>query len=97
MFEGIDVKCKYKTKFLGLYLTDDIKWEVHIKHTSYELNRRYYLMQSINGKTSVNILRSMHFVNFSSHIRYGILFCGGDGESKQKNLKYQRKVNVINQ
>jgi hypothetical protein len=39
-------------------------------------------MQSLTGKTSVNILKSIYFANFNSHLRYAILFWGGDGESK---------------
>jgi hypothetical protein len=31
-FQNMDIKYKNKTKFLGLYLTEDVKWEVHIKH-----------------------------------------------------------------
>jgi len=38
-------------------------------------------MQTLKGKTSVNILKIMYFVNFNSHFRYGILFWGGDWES----------------
>jgi len=46
-------------------------------------------MQSLRGKTSVNILKSMYFANFNSHLRYGILFWGGDGTSK-KMFKLQK-------
>ena len=55
----MDIKYKYETKFLGLHPTEDIKWDVYIKHLSSKLNRSYYVMQPIKGKTSVNILRSM--------------------------------------
>ena len=96
IFKGTDIKCKYKTKFLGLQLTEDMKWDVYIKHTSCQLNRRCYVMQSIDGKTSVSILRNMYFVNFSSHLRYGILFCGGDGESKN-SFKVPNESYEINQ
>jgi hypothetical protein len=34
IFEGMDIKCKYET-FLGLYLIEDIKWDVYIKNFSY--------------------------------------------------------------
>ena len=50
---------KNETKCLGLHLTEYIKWDVHIKHLSSKLNRSYYVMQSLKGKTSVNFLRSM--------------------------------------
>ena len=64
IFKGIDIKCKQETKFLGLFLTDDMKWGVHIKYTSSKLNRSYCVMQSLNGKTSVNILINVYFVTF---------------------------------
>ena len=83
IFEGVDMKCKYKTTFLGLHLTGDIKWDVHIKHTGCQLNRSYYVMQSLNGKTSVSILRNVYFANCSSYLRYDILFCAADGESEK--------------
>jgi len=53
-------------------------------------------MQFFQGKTSVYILKSMYFANFHSHLRYAILFWGGDGESK-KILNYKKKSYEINQ
>lgn len=47
-------------------------------------------------KDIVNILRIMYFANFHQHLRYGKLFSGGDGESKQI-FKLQKKVVLINQ
>jgi len=67
---------------LGLHLTEDIKWDVHIKHLSSKLNISNYVMQSLKCETSVNIIRSVYFADFHSHLRYGILFWGGDGASK---------------
>ena len=32
VFQDMDIKYKNETKFLGLYLTEDVKWDVHIKH-----------------------------------------------------------------
>jgi len=55
----MDIKYKYETKFLDLHLTEDIKRNVHIKRLSSKLNRSYYVVWSLKGKTSVNILRSM--------------------------------------
>jgi hypothetical protein len=72
----MDTKCKNDTKFLGLYLTEDVKWDVHIKHVSGILNKRYYVIQSLKTVTSISILRSVYFANFHSNLRYGI-FLGG--------------------
>jgi len=32
VFQDMDIIYKNETKFLGLYLTEDVKWDVHIKH-----------------------------------------------------------------
>jgi hypothetical protein len=75
--------------------TEDIKCDVHIKYVSSKLNRSYYIMQSLKGETSVNMYHkmyhTMYFTDFHSHLRYGILFWGGDGDSK-KFLTYKRKL-----
>ena len=87
----MDITYKYETTFLILHLTEDIKWDNHVKHWSSQLNISYYVTQFLQGKTSVNILKSMYFANFHSHLRYVILFWGGDGERK-KIFKLQIKV-----
>jgi hypothetical protein len=87
----MDVKHKNETKVLGLYLTEDVKWDVHMKHVCNILSKNYYVIQSLKTVTSINTLRSMYFANFHSHLRYGILFWGGDSQST-KVFKLQKKV-----
>jgi hypothetical protein len=59
VFQDMDVKYKNDTKFLGLYLTEDVKWDVHRKHVSDILNKSYYVIQSLKTVTSVSTLRSI--------------------------------------
>jgi len=87
----MDIKYKNDTKFLGLYLTEDVKWDVHKKHVSDILNKSCYVIQSLKTVTSISILRSVYFANFHSHLRYGILFGGGDPQWI-KIFKLQKKV-----
>jgi len=49
-------------------------------------------MQSLKGITSVNILRSTYFTFICSLLRHGILFWGGDKESKKKIVELQKQV-----
>ena len=74
VFQDMDIRYKNETKFLGLYLTEDVKWDVHIKHVNNILNKNYYVIQSLKTVTSINTLKSIYFANFHSHLRYGILF-----------------------
>jgi len=87
----MDIKYKNETKFLDLYLTEDVKWDVHIKHACNILNKNYCVIHSLKNVTSINTLRSTYFANFHSHLRYGILFWGGDSQST-KVFKFQKKV-----
>ena len=91
LFQNMDIKYTNETKFLGLYLTEDVKWEVHIKHVCNILNKNYYVIQTLKSVTSLNTLRNVYFANFHSHLRYGILFWGSDPQST-KVFKIQKKV-----
>ena len=68
VYQDMDIKYKNETKFLGLYLTGDVKWDVHIKHLCNILNKNYYVIQSFKTVTSVNTLRSTYFAIFFTHI-----------------------------
>ena len=71
----MDIKYKNETKFLGLYLIENVKWDVHIICVC------NILIHSLKNITSINTLRSIYFANFYLHLRYGILFWGGDSPS----------------
>jgi len=45
------------------------------------LNKNYYVIQSLKNATGINTLRSIYYANFHLHLRYGILFWGGDSQS----------------
>jgi hypothetical protein len=91
VFRAMDIRYKGGTKFLGLYLTEDVKWEVQIKHISNILNRSYYIIQSLKNNISITTLRSIYFAIFHSQLRYGIIFWGSDTQST-KVFKLQKKV-----
>jgi hypothetical protein len=91
VFQDMDIKHKNETNFLGLYLTEDVKWDVHVKHLCTSLNKNYYVRQSLKTLMSINILRSIYFANFHPHLRYGILFRGGDSKIT-KIFQLQKKV-----
>jgi hypothetical protein len=90
VFRDMDIRYKGETKFLGLYLTEDVKWDVHRNHISNILNRSYYVIQSLENSISINTLRSIYFAIFRSQLRYGIIFWGVTCKA-QKFLNYKKK------
>jgi hypothetical protein len=65
----MDIKYKNEPKFLGLYLTEDVKWDVHVKHVCNILNLHHNVIQSLKNIIGINTLISIHFANFYSHLR----------------------------
>ena len=67
-------------------------------YKSCQLSRRCYVMQSLNGKTSVSILRSMYFMTFL-HI-YGMTYCFVEVMGRVKIIfkpqkKFMRLINSV--
>jgi len=56
IFQDMNIKYTNETKFLGLYLTEDVKWDVHVKHACIILNKNYYVMQLLKNVTGINTL-----------------------------------------
>jgi hypothetical protein len=91
IFNKRDVNYSTETKFLGLHLTECLKWEAHIRYLSILLNKSFYVLQSLKYTTGTNIWRGMYLAHFRSCIRYGIIFGGNNGESKNI-FKPQKRV-----
>jgi hypothetical protein len=51
-----------------------MEWDVCMKNLISELGESYYVMQSLTGTVSLNILRRMYFATFHPHFRHGIQF-----------------------
>jgi len=46
IFEGRDIPYNIETKFLGVYINENMKWNSHIKYLSSKLNTSYYMISS---------------------------------------------------
>jgi hypothetical protein len=90
-FNNMDIGYKSKLKFLGTYITENLKWNVHVRYLSQKLSKVYYTIKSLKQVMSPHITRSVYHANFQSLLRYGILFLGGDNESI-KIFKLQKRI-----
>jgi hypothetical protein len=71
-FAGRDIPYNTETKFLGIYINENMKWNDHIKHLSSKLNTSYYMISSLKHVTSLYVLKTMYFACFHVHLRYGL-------------------------
>ena len=57
IFQDMIIKYKSETKFLGLHLAEDVKWNVQVKYVCNILNKNYYIIHSLTNVISKNALR----------------------------------------
>jgi hypothetical protein len=65
------------------------KWNTHIQSLCSKLSKIFYIIKSLRGVLSPNMLRSIYFGKFQSLLRYGIIF-GGVKVIVQRYLKCRR-------
>jgi len=81
IFEGRDIPYRTDTKFLGIYINENMKYNNQIKHLSSKLNTSYYMISSLKSVTSPYVLRTTYYACFQVHLRYGLTLWGGDPDS----------------
>jgi hypothetical protein len=83
------------TKFLGVYIYENVKWVNHIRYLSSKLNTSLYMINSLKNVMSAHVLRTMYFACFHVHLRYGLTLWGGDPESIKIFRLQKKAVRII--
>jgi hypothetical protein len=99
MRPGIFLKNKVKAyssklKFLGITLTENLKWNSHIQALCLNLCQVTFTIKSLRNVVRKWTLRSIYFAKFQSLLKYGIIFWGEESGSTQV-LKIQKKVLLV--
>jgi hypothetical protein len=63
-------------KFLGIYLDQHLKWDVHVSHLCKNLNSVFYLVSVLKHTVSFSVLRTLYYGLFNSKVTYGIIIWG---------------------
>jgi hypothetical protein len=56
IFEGRDIPYNTETKFLGIHINENMKWNNHIKYLSSKLNTSCYMISSLKNVMSPYVL-----------------------------------------
>ena len=80
------------TKFLGVWLEDNLKWTVHIQYLAQKLSRLCFAIQITRRVLGLESLRNLYFAYFHSVITYGIILWGN---SPQARLIFKLQKRVI--
>ena len=66
-----------KIKYLGLILDNKLNWKAHVNELAKKLSRSIGLIAKIRPFCTLNVLRSLYFSLFNSHLSYGLSVWGG--------------------
>jgi hypothetical protein len=91
IIQNIDITYQSELKFLGICITENLKWGAHALLLRSKLCKVVYVMKTLKETISPYVIRNIYFPNSGSCLRYGIILWGGDNESN-KIFKLQKKV-----
>ena len=75
-FEDKIISNSCETKFLGIWLNDNLSWESHIRQLTLKLKRNLMLLKRSRNFLKKNALILIYYGHFHSHLKYGILLWG---------------------
>jgi hypothetical protein len=78
-------------KFLGIYITENLSWALHLHHLMQKLNKAVYLIKTLRDFVSLSILRCVCFAKFESLLKYGIIFWGCGQKDMQTVFKIKKR------
>ena len=79
----------FPRRFLGIYITEILKWNVHVHSLHSNLSEVSDIIKSLKAVLSPYMLRSIYFSYFLSRLRNGIILWGENSESKG-HLKWKK-------
>ena len=81
VFNNMNVDYTDEIKFIGIKITDTLKWHSHIQLLAGKLCKVAFMIKSVKEVLSLNLIRNVYFTKFHSLLRFGMLllffFWGG--------------------
>jgi hypothetical protein len=84
-----------KTKFLGVWLDQNLNWNSHVKKLVLKLSQLCYAITTIKSSAKKNLVKTMYFAYMRSFLKYGILFWGNTRNLQKLFKKQKRAIRLI--
>ena len=77
-FNKMTVDYTAEIKFIGVQITDTLKWHSHIQLLAGKMCNVAFMIKSLSREVlSLNLIQNIYFTKFLSPLWFGILFFGG--------------------
>ena len=72
-YRNTDVAYKSDKKFIGIHITENLKWPTHICILKLQLSKVCYIIKLVQGIMGLCMIRSFYHSKFELLVRYGII------------------------
>ena len=90
-YEDKQINIINETKFLGIFINNNLFWKTHIASSRSKLSSACYSIRSVKPYVTINTLKMIYYPYFHSVMTYGLLFWGNSPDSIQ-NFRLQKKI-----
>ena len=91
IYEDKQLSIANETKFLGLFIYNNLSWKTHIECIKSKLSLACYAVRSVKPYVTINTLKMIYYSSFHSVMTYGLLFWGNSPE-RIKIFRLQKKI-----
>ena len=74
-----------KTKFLGIWIDEDLSWNYHVNELCLKIKRNQYLLRKSKNILPVDCMKMLYYAQIYSHLAYGIAIWGSMLSKAQQN------------
>ena len=90
-----DIHYVKSTKFLGIWINDNVTWEEHIAKLNKQLNQTFFAIKVLKNVLNNKTLKIIYFALFQSKLNYGIIFWGNDSKANTTFNIQKRLIRLI--
>jgi hypothetical protein len=73
VYNEVNIPYKSDVKFLGIQITENLRWNTHIKSIRPNPNKAYFIIKTLKETMSYKIIKSIYYSYFQSRLLYGIV------------------------
>jgi hypothetical protein len=89
------IQTKDSVKYLGIHISNNLRWHEHINHISKRLTVVCCLMRRLQNVVDRDVLMKVYYGCFHSVLCYGVIFWGGCSEAHRIFLLQKRIIRII--
>lgn len=93
--DNADVVLSTSTKILGVHFDRNLQWDCHIDVLTKKLTSSCYGLRFLTNHCSRDILLTLYYANFHSHMRYGIINWGNSTHIHRVFVLQKYAVRII--